>query len=116
MPGEKCERWSDKELEQFYAEFKQHVIEFKQHVVDEGKELVQQRELHEAIFQKEDKEANVPPGVLQQLARISEKLETLSATDSRRKTFVAGGIFVAAAVWFLLTEGVHKVLVFLQKL
>lgn len=116
MENAENSRWSDSELEKFHAEFRQHLE-------DEKREKIQQSELHAAIFQKEDKDANVPAGILQQLARGADQMEKISGQigemvgrDARRKTFVAGGIFVAGAVWFLLTEGVHRFVTFLSKL
>jgi hypothetical protein len=102
------ERWSDEKLELFHKEFITHVAEFHEHIGNESYEQQQQQELHDAVFRKEDKEENVPPGILQLIARISTQIHDMRVWQDRQKTFIGGVMFTVSAVWFFLTEAGHK--------
>lgn len=101
------ERFSDERLNQFYAEFQKHCIE-------ERTVKGQAEEMYEAIFRKQDHELGSPPGILQSLAMISERLHEMETMQVRHKTFIAGVAFAASAIWIFLTDIGVKLLSFLS--
>ena len=102
-------RWSDEKLETFYQEFQKHLEE-------EHHEMAQQSELYAAIFQKEDKDTNTPPGILQLVARMSSDVRALKVAADRQKTFLGGVLFAFSAVGFFFTDTAHKLLTLLKGL
>lgn len=104
-----AKRWSDERLETFYQEFKMHLE-------DEAREKAQQKELYQAVFQKEDLDSNTPAGLIQMMARMSKDLRDLKIAADRQKTFIGGVMFAFGAVGFFFTDTAHKVLGFLKGL
>jgi hypothetical protein len=103
------QRWSDTELERFHQEFRTHVATEKQ-------ERDQQQELYEAVFRKEDKEANVPPGLLQMMSRMSDQMLEMQIWQDRQKTFIGGIVFTVSAVWFFLSDAGPKISALLKRM
>jgi hypothetical protein len=108
MTAEKA-RWSDDKLEEFHNEFKSHME-------TEKIEQHQQQALYDAVFRKEDKEANVPPGLLQMMSRMNEQMLDMQIWQDRQKTFVGGVVFTVSALWFFLSDAGPKILAFLKRL
>lgn len=90
-------RWSDEKLEQFYQAFLEHVI-------TERDEQTDQRALHEAVFRKEDKDAGVPPGLIQLVVRMDARLDTIERFHFKQRTFIGGVLFAITSIWFFLTD------------
>lgn len=107
MPDSK--RWSDEKLEVFHQEFVQHLA-------DEEQERKQNQELHEAVFQREDKDANVPAGILQLCARMSADITEMKIANDRQKRFVGGVMFAFSGMGFLFTDTAHKLWGFIKGL
>lgn len=101
------ERFSDDSLRQFYSEFQKHCHDER---------MIQQKadEMYVAIFRKQDLELGSPPGILQSLSIISERLHAMEDLQTRHKTFIAGVAFAASAVWIFLTDIGVKLLSFLS--
>lgn len=108
MPDQR-NRWSDEKLEQFHNEFLAHMK-------DEDEERVQQMALHTAVFQQEDKEKNVPAGLLQMMSRIAERQEDMRIWQDRQKTFVGGVVFTVSSLWFVLSDLGPRVMLTLKKM
>jgi len=108
-------RWGDQALEKFHQEFIEHVAEFRTHIDNESFEQQQQQELHNAVFRKEDTEANIPPGLLQLTSRISMQLHSIQIWQDRQKTFVGGMIFAVSSFWFFLSDAGPKMLTWWHK-
>lgn len=102
-------RWSDEKLESFYQRFEEHVAQ-------EEADRRQQAEIHEALFQREDKDANRPAGVIQMLARLDGRTAAIEIATDRQKRFIGGVLFAFSCVGFLFTDTSHKVLNFLRGL
>lgn len=96
-------RWSDNDLEQFLAQFIAHLEE-------ESPMHRQQSELYAAVFRKEDKDSNTPPGLLQLTARISQQMEDMKVWQDRHKTFLGGAMFALSCLGFFFTDIGHKVM------
>lgn len=102
-------RWSDKKLNEFHDEFLEHMK-------DEEEERKRQEEIHEALFRKEDKELGTPPGALQLMAQMNERLKAMEIKQDRQKSFVGGVLFAISSVWFFLTDAGQKLAVLFHKL
>jgi len=105
-------RWSDEQLDEFHGEFQVFAVKFDKHIGDEAFEQQQQQELYAAVFQKEDKEKNIPPGLLQSVSRISEALSHLSA----QKTFLSGMVAAVGVFWFIISGAGRTLFQWLSKL
>ena len=108
-------RWSDEKLDKFHQEFQIFAGKFDSHIGDESFEQQQQQELYNAVFRKEDTEANVPPGLLQLTSRISMQLHSIQIWQDRQKTFVGGMIFAVSSFWFFLSDAGPKMLTWWHK-
>jgi hypothetical protein len=106
-PVKETTRFSDERLNQFYFEFQQHCRE-------ERTVKVQAEEMYAAMFRKQDHELGSPPGILQSLSMISERLHAMEEMQTRHKTFIAGVAFAASAVWIFLTDIGVKLLALIQ--
>lgn len=102
-------RWSDDRLEQFYGEFREHKRL-------EELEQKQNQEIYDAVFQRADPDTNTPPGLLQATAQISKQIHDIAVRQDRQKIAVRTAIATCSAVWFLLTDAMHKFFALLQRL
>jgi len=103
-------RWSDDKLDEFHHDFQIFAGKFDAHIGDEAYEQKQQQELYAAVFQREDPEKNVPPGLLQMVSQVSKQMHDLKVWQDRQKTFIGGAVFAITSMWFFLTEIGHKLL------
>ena len=101
-------RWSDEQLDAFRKEFQEHRRQ-------EGDWRKQQQEMYDALFQKEDKDSNVPPGVVQLLVRTAESVEALRQAADRQKTFIGATLGAVTAIWFFVTHVVPLALDAIKK-
>lgn len=102
-------RWSDDKLSEFHAEFLKHME-------TEKLERQQRQTIYDALFQKQDKDTNTPPGVVQLLGQIDARLEAMEISNDRQKRFVGGVMFAFSCMGFLFTDSAHKVLAWLKGL
>lgn len=102
-------RFSDDQLIAFHQEFKDHLK-------TEEEESRQQQAIHTALFQKEDKDANIPPGLVQLCARMASDIQDMKIANDRQKRFVGGVMFAFSCIGFLFTDSAHKVLAWLKGL
>lgn len=102
-------RWSDDRLEDFYREFSAHIKQ-------EEAQSTQQSEIHRALFQRADPEANTPPGVIQLLSQLDTRTRTMEIANDRQKRFVGGVLFAFSCMGFFFTDTAHKVLAFFRSL
>lgn len=104
-----AKRWSDDKLSEFH-------VEFLRHMASEEAEHVQQQKIYDALFQKQDKDTNTPPGVVQLLGQIDSRLEAMEISNDRQKRFVGGVMFAFTCMGFLFTDSAHRVLTWLKGL
>ena len=104
-----AKRWSDDKLSEFHEEFLKHMV-------TEEDERVQRHKIYDALFQKQDKDTNTPPGVVQLLGQIDSRLEAMEISNDRQKRFVGGVMFAFTCMGFLFTDSAHKVLSWLKGL
>lgn len=109
-------RWSDEKLDEFHLEFLSFSGKFDTHLKVEEEELEQQKALYAAVFQKEDKETNTPPGLLQMTMRVSNQLHVMQIWQDRQKTFIGGVLFTISSMWFFLTDAGPTLLSWFKKL
>lgn len=102
-------RWSDDKLSEFHEEFLKHMA-------TEEVERAQQQKIYDALFQKQDKDTNTPPGVVQLLGQIDSRLEAMEISNDRQKRFVGGVMFAFSCMGFLFTDSAHKLLAWLKGL
>ena len=102
-------RWSDDKLSEFHEEFLQHMA------VEES-ERAQQQKIYDALFQKQDKDTNTPPGVVQLLGQIDSRLEAMEISNDRQKRFDGGVMFAFSCMGFLFTDSAHKLITWLKGL
>lgn len=102
-------RWSDERIETFYQEFRAHIAQ-------EGAEAAQQSEIHAALFQLEDRNRNVPPGVIQLLSQLNERTKEMEIVNDRQKRFIGGFLFAFTCIGFFFTDTAHKVVGFVKGL
>lgn len=102
-------RWSDDKLSEFHAEFLKHMA-------TEEDERMQQQKIYDALFQKQDKDTNTPPGVVQLLGQIDARLEAMEISNDRQKRFVGGVMFAFSCIGFLFTDGAHKLFTWVRGL
>lgn len=101
--------WDDTRLNRFYQEFRAHR--------EAGEiEQAQTRELYQAVFQREDPERNIPPGLLQNIATITGQLHDILVRQDRQKTFIGGVLFAVSGVWLFFTDIGHKLMTLVAKL
>ena len=101
-------RFSDESLARFYQEFKEHCC-------TERSVQVKAEEMYAAMFRKADHELGTPPGILQSLTLIGERLSGIETMQSRHKSFIAGVAFAASALWVFLTDIGGKLLLLLHR-
>ena len=109
-------RWSDEKLDEFHSDFKAFAVQFVQHMGDDKAAKSQQEELYTAIFQKENRDENVPPGLLQLVSRISQNLESINTLQSRQKIFTSGAIAAAMVFWGIISGAGRTLFQWLSKL
>lgn len=106
---ERTPRWSDERLETFHQEFRAHIEAEKE-------EMQQQAEVHRALFQRADPEANIPAGVIQLLSQLDARTRTMEIANDRQKRFVGGVLFAFSCMGFFFTDTAHKVMGFFKSL
>lgn len=111
MPDQSVDshRWSDDKLQKFYDDFTAHIA-------TEKIEHQQQQALYTAVFQQEDREKNVPAGLLQMMSRIASQHQEMRIWQDRQKTFIGGIIFTVSALWFFISDLGPRILLALKKL
>ena len=109
-------RWSDEKLDEFHSDFKRFETKFDQHIDDEAFEQRQQQELYVAVFQKENIDENVPPGLLQLVSRISHNLESINIAQNKQKIFTSGAIAAAMVFWGIISGAGRTLFQWLSKL
>lgn len=102
-------RWSDERLEQFYREFREH-RQLEEH------EDAQHREILDALFRTEDKDRNIPPGLVQVMTRVAERIGAIEVAADRQKRFLGGVLFAFSCVGFVFTDTAHKIFAWLRTL